>query len=344
MPKEAINLDLLLCKIIKGNIIMDKPLLKYFDETQQMFSVFQDSGLNILLGNEGHGKTKFLTQCIYRFLDLLKEGDPRFKDWKVLYIDTERPESQYAYSIKHIVDKAQYSPDEIFKKLEFLSVMDLSHIQMKEALHEHIEKNPDQKYLIIIDHILPFVFDMNNIAEASEIDLLLKRLISDGHLIIASIHKPSSGYLKGLGHLGSSLQRLASFILEITNNLEGNGFCIKQIKSRISARTNNILLLPKDEFGYIDTDSKPVISLAPIKSEKEDKSDLAKDILREFVDKGLTTKKQLFDIIRKRNDWTEKSSGVYKFYDDFLKKFISFEDNDSTLTDEGKKMIDNELL
>lgn len=118
---------------------------------------------------------------------------------------------------------------------------------------------------------------------------------------------------------------------------------MKQIKSRISARSNNTLLLNKDEFGYIDSESKPIISLIPIKSEKEDKSELAKEILREYFDNGFTEKKQLFDIIRKRNDWTEKSSGVYKFYDDYLKGFILFEKNDHVLSIEGKKILENEL-
>jgi len=342
MPKEAINLDLLLKRILDGEIRMDKPLLILQDVNGLTFPIFQDSGLNILLGNEGHGKTKFLTRFIYQILDLMEQNDPRLRHFKILYIDTERPESQYANSINHIFEKAKFSPDQIFKHLEFISTIDLTSVEMKDALQEHLNNNKETKYLIIIDHILPFVTDMNSINEASDIDIFLKRLISAGHLIIVSTHKPSSGYLKGLGHIGSALQRLASFILEISNNQDGDGFQVKQIKSRVSAKTNNILHLTKDESGNIDSSKTHFIKENERKEEKEQKQELANEILKEFISKGLTTKKQLFEIIQTKASISKKSSSVYKFYDDFLKDFILFENNEFSLTDLGKKMIDNE--
>lgn len=342
MPKEAINLDLLLSRILNGEIRMDKPLLILQDDNHLTFPIFQDSGLNILLGNEGHGKTKFLTRFIYQFLDMMEEEDLRFKNFRILYIDTERPESQYANSINHIFEKANFPPNEILKRLEFISTIDLTSAEMKQALQEHLEKNKDIKYVIIIDHILPFVNDMNSINEASDIDIFLKKLISAGHLIIVSTHKPSSGYLKGLGHIGSTLQRLASFILEISNNTEGDGFQVKQIKSRVSARTNNILHLTKDEFGNIDSSRSYTIKESERKDEREQKQELAKEILKDFINKELTTKKQLFEIIQTRASISKKSSSVYKFYDDFLKDYILFENTEFSLTDLGKKIIDNE--
>ena len=64
MPKEAINIDILLEKVIAGKIVMDRPLVIYRDENGAEFMAFQNSGLNVLLGFEGSGKTKFLTNLI----------------------------------------------------------------------------------------------------------------------------------------------------------------------------------------------------------------------------------------------------------------------------------------
>ena len=282
MPKEAIDLDLLYDRIQKGEIIMDKPLINYTDQNNQEFQVFQDSGLNILLGNEGNGKTKFLTQIIIQSLDLIKEGDPRFTGLNILYIDTERPESQYSQSIKHIYEKTKMLRNDISEHLHFLSAMDLECKTIVTSIETHLRKYPNRKFIIILDHVLHLVYDMNNTSEATDIDQFMKRMISQGHIIIGSIHKPATGLSKGLGHIGSALQRLASFILEISNNTDGNGFDVKQIKSRISGKSNKVLSLKIDSNGHIDSEEPPIIKQKQARIEKEDNTEIADEILQDF--------------------------------------------------------------
>ena len=86
-------------------------------------------------------------------------------------------------------------------------------------------------------------------------------------IVIATIHKPASGLNKGLGHIGGTLQRLASFILEINNSTDGEGFIVRHIKSRISAKTKKELLFTKDRSGNIDLNVSPVIMNGKEKSE-----------------------------------------------------------------------------
>jgi hypothetical protein len=86
MPKEAINLDILLSRIFKNEIISDTPLIVYKDNIGNDFPVFQSSGLNLLLGFEGNGKTKFITECICRFLDSLDDANSKFFKIKILFV------------------------------------------------------------------------------------------------------------------------------------------------------------------------------------------------------------------------------------------------------------------
>ena len=76
MPKKAIDLVALMEKIAAGEVVADKPLFKICDSVGREFFVFQNSGLNILLGLEGNGKTKFITSCANQFLEFMIRGDP----------------------------------------------------------------------------------------------------------------------------------------------------------------------------------------------------------------------------------------------------------------------------
>ena len=342
MPKEAINLKELLGKIKHGAIIEDKAILEYKDDPHPKFPVFQSSGLNILLGNEGNGKTKFLTQIVYKLLDLQNLIESKSVNKRVLYLDTERPESQYAFSIDYIFKNTLMEEKYAIENLHFMSVMELTARAIKQTINDHLNKYPNQNYIIIIDHILPLVNDMNSTTEATEIDQFIKALIAKGHIIIASIHKPYSGLAKGLGHLGSALQRLASFILEITNSIDGDGFIIKIIKSRISAKTENILFFPKDEYGNIQPNCKPIFKSKQPKVEKENNSEIAKELLKEFIEGEQKTKKQLLSNIIKRMAYTEKSSSANSFYNDYLKSLIEFDKGEFLISEDGNKIINHE--
>ena len=325
MPKEAIDLDLLMKRINSGQLEIDQPLLEYRDVNDHRFWAFQNSGLNILLGFEGNGKTKYLTHLMVEVLRRIKAGDKRFKDFILLCVDMERPESQYGYSIKHVIDKSGMGLGDVAQKLHLLAVSDLDELQIKDAIECHLERYPGQKFIIIIDHILPLVIEMNDPGEASRVDLWLKRFIVQGHLIVASIHKPYGGTRKGLGHIGSSVQRLASSILEIHNTEDGRGFGLKLVKSRISPITNTELILFMDDFGYIDLGIQPVISVDLKNPPKKGKPDLADEIFLEFKACPLQTKKQLFEIIARVCEYKDGSSSTNTYYNQFLKDRVRFE-------------------
>lgn len=339
MPKDAINLDVLLNRFMSGEIKMDTPLIEFKSIENDIFPVFQDSGLNVLLGSEGNGKTKFLTHCICMFLESIKADVSNFGKMKILYVDTERPESQYAYSINHIFEKTKLTPYEFFGSLDFLSVMDISHSEMINALESHLLKFPNQKYIIVIDHILNMVQDMNSTMESTQIDQFLKKLISNGHILIASIHKPNTGFLKGLGHLGATIQRLASFVIDISNNESGDGFDIKHIKSRISGKNKAILSLTKDQYGNIDNILWPKIS----NSSSLNKNVFnRKYILAEFISKGCTSKSEFLELIRIYNDWSPNSSSSNTFFKTHFADLILFKKTGFNLTEAGGNLLRNE--
>src|SRR5689334_4981367 len=103
MPKEAVNLPNLIEQLEKGLIEDHKPLLNYVDQNQKVFPVFQNSGLSVIRGHEGSGKTKFLTQVIIDLILQIKRGE--LNNYKLVYCDTERPKSQYASTVSHILKK-----------------------------------------------------------------------------------------------------------------------------------------------------------------------------------------------------------------------------------------------
>jgi len=325
MPKEAINLKELLEKIQKGEIKMDKPLIKYQGSDTREFFVFQDSGLNLLLGHEGNGKTKFLTHNIIQLLDQFQDGDPRFLEWKILYVDTERPVSQYAQSVHHIFNAAKMSNSEMFCRLHFLSAMDLECKSIVAAIQEHLHTHREYNFIVIIDHVLPLVYDINSTSEATEIDLFMKRMLVKGHIIIASIHKPYSGIVKGLGHIGSSLQKLSSFTLEISNDDEGNGFEIKQYKARIPKQRNSILCMKLDANGNIDPACLPTIKQTGPRKEKVDETLIVKEILEEFNSQKVKSKKQILLLISKKKNYSESSSSPHTYFNKYLIGQVSFE-------------------
>ncbi|BFG70150.1 hypothetical protein KACHI17_10310 [Sediminibacterium sp. KACHI17] len=339
MPKEAIDLDRLVSRFLLGEIKSDNPLLEFVTQDSISFPVFQDSGLNVLLGSEGNGKTKFLTFVIGKLLDRVNNKDDPFYKRKILLVDTERPESQYAYTINHILEKSNLEPDTIFNSLELLSVIDLYPPEIIGAINDHLKQSPDQEYIVIIDHILNMVLDMNSTTEGTQIDQFLKSLISKRHILIVSIHKPNTGISKGLGHIGGTIHRLASFVLDINNNDEGNGFNIKHIKSRISAKNKLTFTFFKDQKGNIDTDLTPLLIT---QKQNSDKSQLASEILISFIQQDYKTKKELLELISLANEWESTSSSAHTFYKNYMKELIEFQGSEMILSDKAKKIIENE--
>jgi hypothetical protein len=341
MSKKAIDLLDLLSRIEKQNIRRDEPMMKFIDGTQNEFFAFQDSGLNLLIGHEGNGKTKFLNAAIVRLLSLAKDQNSKYASHKLLYVDTERPESQYAFSVKYIFDNCRLERSEVLDKLCLLAVSDLGPGEIKESISTHLNADSASKYIIIIDHVLPLVADMNNVAEASALDHFLKKILFQGHIFIVTIHKPANGMTKALGHAGSSLQRLSSFTLDICNTDEGDGFKLKIVKSRISAITTKELILKKDDRGDIDLAILPsIIEKGKSVPKKENEKQLAKEILTEFISSGSNSKKQLLELIKLKMGYTEGSSSAHGFYKRNYETLISFVGGEVVLTDEGKSFLD----
>jgi hypothetical protein len=232
-------------------------------------------------------------------------------------------------------------PDEILNSLEFLSVMDISHTEIIGAIDDHLNRCANQKYLIIIDHILNMVLDMNSTSESTQMDQFLKKLISKKNILIVSIHKPNTGYLKGLGHIGATLQRLASFILDISNNESGDGFEIKQIKSRISAKNKCVLSLTKDQYGNIDMYETPKIAIPTVISKKVINH---KKILAEFIVKGSKFKKELLELIRINNEWEIGSSSIYTCFNNHFNDLISFDKTGYILSETAINLLQDESI
>jgi hypothetical protein len=339
MPKDAIDLKLLINKIMKGEIQVDAPLITYLDRDGIRFPVFQDSALNLLLGNEGNGKTKFITECMIQILNQIKYSEGRLWNFKILYVDTERVEPQYAATIKIIYEKSNLFSIDLCERLDLLSVSELSPSDIKGAIDCHLEKYPSQKFIIIIDHILPFVNDMNNVPEADTVERTLKEYIFRGHLIIATIHKPSNGIIKGLGHLGSALQRLASFIIEISVSEDKSGYVLKLIKSRITSIDGRELMLRRDKNGNVDSSITPFITENHVNLKSSFKEETARELLQEFIKNGMTEKKQMMAFLVQKLNLKPKSSGRYTYYDNHMAKFITFCKGGYELTDAGKALI-----
>jgi len=342
MPKEFIDLRELMKKIRSNEIKKDKPLL-IFGEEGEKFYVFQDSGLNMLLGQPGNGKTKFITGVIIELLKRIKESEYRYYDYTIVYIDTERPESQYAFNIEQIVTKCGLSEDDIFENLRFISTLDLNGAETKSALKEFLKRNKPKKCIIIIDHALSLVNDMNNLQEANEIDLLFKMYISEGHIILTSMHSTYNGMQKGMGHLGSAFDRGASFILEIVNSDDGEGFTLKNVKSRIASKSKKEMTMFKDKDGNIDLSISPHISEITGKSKPEDKSASIPEIVYLFARATIRTKKELYSIINNKFGFTDDSSSASTFYKKFLTDYIVFENGSPYFTDKGKAFTNKDI-
>jgi hypothetical protein len=336
MPKEAIDLNLLISKIENGEISKDLPLLTYRMSDQRDFLVFQNSGMNLLLGKEGNGKTKFLTKVM---IDLLrnKDGDA-FPMEKVIYIDTERPESQYASTIQHILEHCSLSRNDFLKKFEFFSVSELMPGDIKKILKSMLQGETTKKSIIILDHILPLANNFNDVSETTMIDHLLKALIQLDNIIIASIHMPFNGLTKGLGHLGSSLGRLASFTLEIVASDDGSGFTLTRRKSRISPTKGPQLFLRLDSNGNITDEGLEIINKPGKKTDNEEK-EIIQEVLKEFINGSMTTKKQLLSIIQERKQWNSKSSSTYAYFNKHFKELILFNEDGFLFTEQGKEVL-----
>lgn len=338
MPKEAINLDLLLNRLENGEIVADSPLFTYRTLDEKDFYVFQNSGLNILLGKEGNGKTKFLTQVMIELLRKISKNQSSID--KVIYIDTERPESQYAFTIEHLLKNCSMPRSKFLEQFSFFSVSELSPNDIKNVLRAMTDIAPARRSIIILDHILPVANDFNNVSETSSIDHLLKGLIKLGNIIIASIHMPYNGLTKGLGHLGSSIGRQASFILEICNSDDGIGFILTQRKSRISSKNNAKLFLKMDQEGNITNDGLEIINKLDKIGGTEEKEIVVK-ILKEFIANSMTTKKQLLSCIQKEKKWKPGSSSAHTFYNRHFKDLLLFDKNDYQITEQGQTILND---
>jgi hypothetical protein len=336
-----------------GKIKKDEPLLSYRDEKNDLvFGVFQDSGLNLLIAPAGNGKTKYLTHVMVQLLSLMAIDNSKWTSHKILYVDTERPRSQYAFSVNHIFSNTKMPLGPFAEKFHLISANDLKPAGIIESLNEFFAVHRGQKFVIFIDHILPLVEDMNNTVESTNLELLVKRLLSDGHLVIASIHNPYGNLSKGIGHIGSSLQRLASNAVEIVNQDTGDGFKLKQNKSRISALSGKELLLFMDSEGYIDLGIPLEIRDGPAKSPKDanaqDEAQLEEDIkgivgtFSRCYDKG---KKTLLSIIASVRGFSPTSSSSNSFYKKHLAIYIDFSEDggNGKVTPEGKTLLENEL-
>lgn len=335
MPKEAIDLELLLARISKGEIVPNKPMLTYLDQEGKEFFIFQDSGVNMLLGQEGNGKTKFLTHIVIELLRQIKLDQIQISE--VIYFDTERPESQYAFSVQHVANQCGVPAVELAKIFHFFSVAELRPDEIINTLKKQlVDKGP---CLIVLDHILPLVNDFNKVAEASKIDQLLKEIIFEGHIIISSIHMPYNNLTKGLGHLGSFLQRLASFILEIKNCDNEPAFAITQKKSRISARSNKQLIMKVDSDGNITNENLAIVSTRKAVKSRVSDEDVIKQVLRELVKTKNASKKTLFDLIAKCKRFKRDSSSMNTYYNSHMTDLITFSKDQYILSEKGKEYL-----
>lgn len=341
MPNKSVDVLSILKRLQAQEIMRDQPLIVYTREDGDEFTIFQSSGLNLLTGQEGNGKTKFLSLVALEILCQFSEPSSPLSGYKILYVDTERAECQFAFTIGNIFEGSEYDELGFANRFHFLSVLDLKPNEIRDSILSHLKQYHDHRFVIFVDPIIPLVHDMNSVIEASEIDSFIKSLICQSHLVVASIHKPA-GADRALGQIGSTLQRFSSSIVDISNCKERSGFNIKVVKSRISALSKLDFFIPKDVNGDIDLGS---ITTAQdqYSPEDPDKIKLAKSAFELFLHSRTRSKKVLLKLIRKAFKMKDQSSNAYRVFKRYLSRFVHFNKDEAILTDEGKQIEKNLL-
>lgn len=135
-----------------------------------------------------------------------------YQSKKIAVIDTEQSQHDSHDAVKGIYYMTGAD-------IDYYSVLTLTKDQKKQLVEQHLKQNPDCR-MLIIDNIVHFVKDFNNVAESGEITQWLLKLKSEykTHILVVIHENPSGTYnqsLKPRGNLGTNLMNLCETAIRI---------------------------------------------------------------------------------------------------------------------------------
>lgn len=180
------------------------------------------TGIHIITGQSGNGKTMLLTQIIVALLKgqygqlkyQLSEIKP---NPKVLYIDTEMEE----FNTIHVRDRINHLLERKFgeKHNDFTILRLREIIKTEERWQIIISAVHDLRpTIIIIDGLIDLVKDVNDYSDCSQIISQCSTVASKFNCSLWGVIHENPGTTKLVGHLGSIAERKATDVLQTTKN------------------------------------------------------------------------------------------------------------------------------
>jgi hypothetical protein len=203
--------------------------LKGLDGTTRKMASFGHMGL--WLGKSGHGKTFALSHIA---ASALSGGYPmlNFRTFmmgrKILWIETEQPDTFYQINQKRIFDQAGVSgnrPDYIAYNLDDFTKME------RFKIIEHYVNTIEGLGMLIIDGVVDICHNFNDLEKSEYVVDTLRRWRTEKNLLIHLVLHLNKGDGKARGMLGSLLLDKCDFVCKVTQ-LDTKNYSLHIPKSR----------------------------------------------------------------------------------------------------------------
>ena len=222
---------------------LNTPIQKLF--TIDNKAIVYKNSLTLIQGKMGSHKSRLAEMMICSLLRDSIYTKKNLKliskvvEYKVLYIDTERPsKSQFPDAINRVYRLA--GMDKLSKiwniKYQSFSNVTLSQRsdQIKSLLTKYIRSPEFMDHIIFLDVLSDCVEDFNSSSESLKLIGMLNKLVNEYNCtIVCVLHEnPNKLSDKPRGHLGTELQNKASTVLRMVSSKSGIKLIVK--KSRFS--------------------------------------------------------------------------------------------------------------
>lgn len=249
--------------------------------------------INVIQGKAGVHKSRLAEiLCSSILLRLLADSDKllgftksQFKEYQVLYVDTERNlKEQLPYALQSIQLKAGYGIDEEPENFDFISLLDIERTARFTSLKEYLDSvrqsHADKHIFIVLDVTTDCIKDFNRTDDSMELIDMMNMYINEYDVTFLALIHENPGGEKARGHLGTEIMNKSSTVIQVgfekdANQQDTDLIRVKYLKCRSTRRLDAFhIKYSQEEKGLVLADASDVSELINKRKHKAGPEDL----------------------------------------------------------------------
>jgi hypothetical protein len=184
-------------------------------------NVLSLENISTLIGKAKSRKTMLISLLIGSLISENKEDSVfkaiKVKKKRILVFDTEQSKDQAMVTyerVKQIINR------NLIENVSVFSLRSLTPYERLDAITKLIEYFKDTLLLVVIDGIRDLIYDINNIAESTELVTKLMKLSEDNKIHILNVIHQNKSDNNARGHIGTELINKSEAVITVTKKNE----------------------------------------------------------------------------------------------------------------------------